>query len=131
AVAEDGDRQAAAARQREGGAHRHARPRADARAAVQAQVVERVADFEVGAGPAERDPGQAGGRARESGTQRDREVVHGDAVPGGGGRGRGGGGGGFRGRPGGGPGGSASHGGVRVEQRAYQQVGIGGHAQVN
>ena len=63
AVAEDGHRQAAAALERERGPDRHPRPRADARAAVQAQVVERVADVEVGPGPAQRQPDQAGGRA--------------------------------------------------------------------
>ena len=61
AVPQDGHREPAASLQREGGADGHARPGADARAAVHPQVVQRVTGLQVGAVPAEREPHQAGG----------------------------------------------------------------------
>ena len=65
AVAQDGHREPAAALEGEGGADGHARPGADARAAVHPQVVQRVTGLQVGAVPAEREPHQAGGCPRE------------------------------------------------------------------
>ena len=54
AVAEHRDGQPLAAAQRQRGADRHARPGADAAAAVEADVVERMLEAAAFAGPAER-----------------------------------------------------------------------------
>ena len=56
AVAAEADRHAAGAFERERRADRDAGPRADAAAAVEADVVERMAEVRVRAVPAERQP---------------------------------------------------------------------------
>ena len=76
AVAQDGHREPAATVKREGGADGHARPGADARAAVHPQEVQRVAGLEIGAVPAQRESDQAGGYTRERGAECFGQVVH-------------------------------------------------------